>query len=75
MFKMLSGIINVDIAKFYSVLPYRTIGGSEKIFFRSPRTTQRLVVFTCRADLFDLFVSKIQFLCCQESFQVFQTYG
>lgn len=48
-FKMLAGIIDIDNSKFFSFIPSKTRGSSEKISCEKPRTNLRLNYFTCRA--------------------------
>lgn len=48
-FKLLTGLIDVDASKFYRIIISRTRGSSEKISYGVPKTNTRSCSFTCRA--------------------------
>ncbi|EYB85564.1 hypothetical protein Y032_0296g1706 [Ancylostoma ceylanicum] len=49
LYKMLWGMLKVDLSKIFTIVKSKTSGSSEKISYVGPKTTIRHVSFTCRA--------------------------
>lgn len=50
-YKLINHLIPVSCTKFYTLRPSVTRGGTDKLFFKSPKTSLRATFFTVRAGL------------------------